>query len=360
MTNTVLVIGGGPAGLEASRGVSDLGNPVILVEKNAFLGGNPIAERYAMLTGPVFRDAEEAMQDLIKPVTDDSNIKVHLSSTVTALDGELGNFTATITSESGTTESVTVGSVIIATGFKHFDPGYTSGAQQHWGYYEQPDVLTLTDLEKMLKDKNVVKPSNGKVPERVCFIQCVGSRDRQLGNQWCSKVCCGIACKQAIEIRELLPDTRVFIFYIDLRAYGFWEDELYWRAQEQHNVNFVKGVATEVIKRGDKLVVKGEDTTMSRPMEVEMDIVVLSVGMEPSQGTLDMANMLHLPLEDHGYIKTIGGPLNTTQTERPGVFAVGAAVGPADLEDSISSAGAAAMKAVSALRKLKLSAVAGD
>ncbi|MFV2013794.1 MAG: FAD-dependent oxidoreductase, partial [Candidatus Heimdallarchaeota archaeon] len=164
---------------------------------------------------------------------------------------------------------------------------------------------------------------------------------------------CGIASKEAIEIRELLPNCRVYIFYIDLRAYGFWEDDLYWKAQEEHKVNFIKGVFTEVIKRGDKLVVKGEDTTMGRPMEIPMDMVILSVGMEPSQGTLDMASMLHLPMESHGYIATIEGPLNTVQTERPGVFAVGAAIGPADLEDTISSAGAAAMKAVVALRKIK-------
>jgi heterodisulfide reductase subunit A len=352
MNDTILVIGGGPAGLEAARGISELGNPVVLVEKNGFLGGNPIESHYAAITGfEEFRDAEEAMQTMIDPVVNDSNITVHLNSTVTKTDGELGNFSVEVkTGES--TQTVTAGALVVATGFKHFDPG---NATQHWGYYEHDDVITLADAEKMLKEKSFLK-ANGNVPERVCFIQCVGSRDRQLGNQWCSKVCCGIACKQAIEVRELLPNTRVYIFYIDLRAYGFWEDDLYWKAQEEHNVNFIKGVATEVIQRGDKLVVKGEDTTMGRPMEIPMDIVVLSVGMEPSDGTLDMANMLHLPLESHGFIKTIEGPLNTVQTERDGVFAIGAALGPADLEDTISTAGAAAMKAVVALRKLKVSA----
>jgi heterodisulfide reductase subunit A len=303
---------------------------------------------YAALT-PDFRDAEEAMNTMINPVLENPDITVHLNSTVGQIDGDIGNFTAEIVGADNSTQTVNVGAVIVATGFKHFDP---ANATQHWGYYENEDVLTLTDLEGMLKEKKVLK-ADGTVPERVAFVQCVGSRDRQLGNQWCSKVCCGIACKQAIEVRQQLPDTRVYIFYIDLRAYGFWEDDLYWKAQEEYRVNFIKGVFTEVIKRGDKLVVKGEDTTMGRPMEIPMDIVVLSVGMEPSQGTLDMANMLHLPLENHGFIKTIEGPLDTVSTERPGVFAIGAAVAPADLEDSISSAGAAAMKAVVAIRKLK-------
>jgi heterodisulfide reductase subunit A len=321
---------------------------VILVEKNSFLGGNPIQENYAALT-PDFRDAEEAMNTMISPVLQDPNITIHLNSTVGQIDGDVGNFTAEIVNADGSKQTVNPGAVIVATGFKHFDP---ANATQHWGYYEYEDVITITDLEGMLKAKKLVK-ADGSVPERVAFVQCVGSRDRQLGNQWCSKVCCGIACKQAIEVRELLPNTRVYIFYIDLRAYGFWEDDLYWKAQEEHHVNFIKGVFTEVIKRGSKLVVKGEDTTMGRPMEIPMDIVVLSVGMEPSDGGLEVAKMLHLPLENHGFIKTIDGALNTVQTERPGVFAVGAAVGPADLEDSISSAGAAAMKAVVALRKLK-------
>jgi heterodisulfide reductase subunit A len=343
MSNSILVIGGGPAGLEAAKGASDLGYPVVLVEKNSFLGGNPIEASYAALT-PDMRDAETAMNEMIDPVLADDNISVHLDSTISSIDGELGNFKV----ETSSGKSFTVGAVIVATGFKHFDP---NNSTQHWGYYEYDNVITLTDVEKMLKEKKFTK-ANGEIPERVCFIQCVGSRDRQLGNQWCSKVCCGIACKQAIEIRELLPTTRVFIFYIDLRAYGMWEDDLYWKAQEEYHVNFVKGVATEVIKRGDKLVVKGEDTTMGRPMEIPMDMVILSVGMEPSLGTIDMANMLHLPMEHHGWIQTVGGPLNTVQTERSGVFAIGATVGPADLEDSISSAGAAVMKAAVALRKL--------
>ena len=78
-----------------------------------------------------------------------------------------------------------------------------------------------------------MRPSTGEPPKRVCFIQCVGSRDRQIGNEWCSKVCCGVACKEAIEIRELVPDCQVFVFYIDMRMYGFWEDQIYWKAQEE-------------------------------------------------------------------------------------------------------------------------------
>ena len=94
----------------------------------------------------------------------------------------------------------------------------------------------------MISQHRVVRPSTGEAPQRVCFVQCVGSRDRQIGNEYCSKVCCGVASKEAIEIRRLLPESKVLIFYIDMRMYGYWENEIYWPAQEQHHVQYVKGL----------------------------------------------------------------------------------------------------------------------
>lgn len=342
----ILVIGGGPAGLEAARGIADLGYKAILVEKRARLGGNPDEAQYAALT-PDLRSAEEAMAEMIAAVENHQNVHVRLHSTVTAADGSLGGFSVTI-KNGKQSEKLNVGSVIICTGFQHFDPGRET---QQYGYYEFDDVITLVDCEKMLKAKKFVRPSNGEVPERVCFIQCVGSRDRQIGNEFCSKVCCGVASKEAIEIRQQVPNCRVFIFYIDMRMYGYWENEIYWPAQEKYKVNYVKGIATEILRKGDKLIVRGEDTTLGRPMEVPMDIVILSVGMEPSAGTSEMAKVFGLVKNKYGFIETIGGVLNTVCTTVPGVFAAGACNGPADLEDSISMAGAAAMKAIVAVRQ---------
>ena len=152
----------------------------------------------------------------------------------------------------------------------------------------------------------------------------------------------------------MIPDCRVFVFYIDMRMYGFWEDEIYWKAQEEYKVNFIRGIVTEITLRGDTVVVKGEDTTMGRPMEVPMDVVILSVGMEPSEGTKEMSKIFDIPLESHGFIETIGGALNTVETKVSGVFAAGATTGPADLEDSISTGGSAAMKSCAFVRKADL------
>jgi heterodisulfide reductase subunit A len=344
-SDRVVVVGGGPAGLEATASVAELGTEVVLIEQRAFLGGTPIAENYAALT-PHFESAEVAMGRLADRATASDLVEVRMSSEVRAVEGEAGSWKLTVAGPDGTDE-LECGAVILATGFQHFDPG---GETQMYGYYEHPDVIALQDLEAMLKDHNVVRPSNGEPPEKLCFIQCVGSRDRQIGNEYCSKVCCGVASKEAIEVRQLLPDCKVFIFYIDMRMYGYWENEIYWPAQEQHRVQYIKGIVTEVLPKGDKLLVRGEDTTMGRPMEVPMDIVVLSVGMEPSAGTRELSQLFGIQQNKYGFVDSVRAPMDTVTSSVPGVYVCGAALGPADLEDCASSGAASAAKAVSSLR----------
>ncbi len=339
----ILVIGGGPAGLEAARGVADLGYTTMLVEARERLGGTPIAANYAALTHGM-RDAEEVMGEMAAAVTGHPLVDVRLATRVTACSGSVGEFAVALSSG----EPVPAGAIIVATGFDHFDPGRAS---QQYGYYQYDDVLTLQDAEAMLKAKTFVTPSTGQAPERVCFIQCVGSRDRHIGNEYCSKVCCGIASKQAIEIRQLLPGCRVFIFYIDMRMYGYWENEIYWPAQEKYKVNYIKGVISEITTKNGRLMIRGEDTTMNRPMEVPMDVVILSNGMEPSRGTKEIAKTLGLRQNKYGFIETPPDSLDTVATSVPGIFVAGAAAGPKDLDDTMGMAGAAAMKAVATVRR---------
>jgi heterodisulfide reductase subunit A2 len=352
-SDRVLIIGGGPAGIEAARNLTDLGVPVTIVESKGRLGGMPIHANYAALT-PDMENAEEAMDRRIAPLLGNPLVDLRCNATVTGNAGAAGDFHVRV-SANGNEETVDAGAIIVATGFQHFDPGRET---QMYGYYEFDDVITLADCEKMLKEHKVVRPSNGQPPERVAFIQCVGSRDRQIGNEYCSKVCCGIASKEAIEIRQQLPGCKVFIFYIDMRMYGYWENKIYWPAQEEYKVNYIRGIISEILKKGDKLVIRGEDTTMGRPMEVPMDIVVLSVGMEPSKGTREMAKVLGLPQNQYGYLETVGAPLDTVTTAVPGIFAAGSCTGPADLEDSTSAGGTAAIRAAVLVRKKGASAEA--
>jgi heterodisulfide reductase subunit A len=346
VSDAVLVIGGGPAGLEAARNVADLGQPVVLVEKRERLGGTPDEAGYAALT-PSFESAQDALDRMRAAVADRPEVTIHLGSTVVEATGEAGAFTVTLEKAGGEGTQVEAGAVILATGFQHFDPGRET---QMYGYYEFPDVITLVDAEKMLSEHKFVRPSTGEEPQSVAFIQCVGSRDRRIGNEYCSKVCCGISSKQAIEVRKLVPDAKVYIFYIDMRMYGFWENQIYWPAQEQYNVNYIRGIVTEVVQKGDRLLMKGEDTTMGRPMEVPMDVIVLAVGMEPSLGTRSVASIFGVPQNKYGFIECPGEPMDTVTTGVPGIYVAGAAAGPKDLEDSVSMAGAAAVKAVGLLR----------
>ena len=345
-SDAVLILGGGPAGLEAARSVADLGGRAILVEQRDTLGGTPDAAQYAALTHGM-RPAEEAIGELVGAVTGHPGVEVRLRSGLIGFGGGAGDFTATLATPEGERQ-VQAGAVIVATGFQHFDPGRET---QMYGYYEFEDVITLVDAERMLKTGTFVTPSTGQAPERVCFIQCVGSRDRQIGNEYCSKVCCGISSKQAIEIRQLVPRAKVFIFYIDMRMYGYWENELYWPAQEQHKVQYIRGIVTEILRKGDRLLIRGEDTTMGRPMEVLMDVVILAVGMEPSAGTRTVARLLGVRQNKYGFIEVPHGSLVPVATSAPGIFGAGAAAGPADLNDSMSMAGAAALRAVAAIRR---------
>lgn len=345
-SDALLIIGGGPAGLAAARGAADLGCPTVLVERRAALGGTPISASYAALTHGM-RDASEVMGEMIAAVQSDPLVDIRLGTTVTGCAGTAGEFAVAL-ARNGSSESVAAGAIIVATGFEHFDPGR---ANQQYGYYQYDDVLTLQDAERMLKERAFVRPSTGRPPERVCFVQCVGSRDRRIGNEYCSKVCCGIASKQAIEIRQLLPSCKVFIFYIDMRMYGYWENEIYWPAQEQYKVNYVKGVISEIVPKGDRLMIRGEDTTMNRPMEIPMDIVILSNGMEPSPGTRAVARALGLRQNKYGFIDVPHDTLDPVATSVPGIFVAGAAAGPKDLDDTIAMAGAATMKAVGAIRR---------
>jgi heterodisulfide reductase subunit A len=346
--DTILVVGGGPAGLEAARGAADLGSHVVLVERRDRLGGTPDAAGFSAFALDD-RPVQEVLEVARQAVLTHPRVTVHLGTEVSAFAGEAGAFRATLRAADGSTSVVDCGAVIVATGFDHFDPGRET---QAYGYYEYEDVITLVDADKMLATGRFVRPSTGEPPEQVCFIQCVGSRDRRIGNEYCSKVCCAVATKEASEIRALVPGCRIFIFYIDMRTYGFWEDRLYWKAQEQDHVNFVRGLVTEVTRRGDQLVIKGEDTTMGRPMEIPMDVVILSVGMVPSEGTRAIGPLLGVAQEKHGFIAPLENALDSVSTSVPGIFVAGAAAGPKDLDDSVSMAGAAAMKAVGAVRGL--------
>lgn len=344
MSDTVLVVGAGPTGLSAAAGVASIGKKVVLVEKEAVLGGAPIISGYAKLV-PSGEWAKDAIGRMVARVEDNPNVTIHKSTHVTKVDGETGNFTVTLSNG----ESLQVGSIILGTGFTHFD----SINKPEWGFGTYEDVLTTTQMEQMVGSGKITCPSNGRVPERVAILLCVGSRDRQIGREWCSKICCTVSTNLAMEIKEISPTTEVFIYYMDIRTFGLYEDKFYWKSQEEYKTKFVKARIAEVTQSADgRLLVKGEDTLVKRPIVIPMDIVVHAVGMDPNEDNPTIAKVFGIGLEKHGFIDKGEQYTSTFSSTRRGIYVGGSALGPEDIDTSISHGLAMAMRAVGEMNAL--------
>jgi len=337
MTKPVLVVGGGPAGLSAAHSLSAAGQQVTLVEKQDRLGGAPILSGYAKLV-PTGEWAKDAIGGMVRRVESDSRIDVRKSVTVKAFDGEPGAFTAAL-SDGGNVEA---GAAILCTGFTHFD----SVSKPEWGFGMFPDVVTTTQVEQMISSGQGVRcPSDGRKPMRVAILLCVGSRDRQIGREWCSKVCCTVSSNLAMEIREELPDCHVYIYYMDIRTFGLYEDLYYWRSQEEFKVKYIKARIAEVTSNGERLIVKGEDTLVKRPITIPFDMVVHAIGMDPNVDNMVLSSVFGVDLQKHGHIERASSYAGIARTSRPGVFVAGAATGPETIDDSIAQGQAAAFAA---------------
>ncbi len=339
MPEEILVIGGGPAGMNASVMLSEIGVNVTLVEKDSFLGGNPEKFKYKFLF-PDLQPAENVIGELIKKTGNNSKVKVLLNSQISGFKQTGNKFDVAIKSPQGD-ENKIFNSVIVATGFEHFDPARDA----KYSYQLFDDVIDIKDLEKMLGEGKFLRPSNGKPPRNVAFILCVGSRDRHVGNQYCSRVCCVVSVKQAIELKEHFPESDIFIFYMDIRTYGFFED-LYWEAMEKHDIQIVKGRVAEITSGPDNTVVcKGEDTLLRGPFEIPFDMVVLASGMEGGPQSLEMADKLGLEMDEHRFLKPRNITLSPFRSNIDGIFLAGACTGPKAISDAITEGAAAAMSA---------------
>lgn len=340
MSDQVLVVGGGPSGLSAAAALAGAGRRVVLVDKADRLGGAPILSGYAKLV-PSGEWAKDAIGGMVARVSNTAAISVHVGTTVTRFSGTPGAFAASLSNG----RTVEVGSAILCTGFTHFD----SINKPEWGFGTYPDVVTTTQVEQMISSGQGVRcPSDGRKPQRVAILLCVGSRDRQIGREWCSKICCTVSSNLAMEIREELPDCAVYIYYMDIRTFGLYEDKFYWESQERHHVKYIKARIAEVTSDGKRLVVKGEDTLVKRPITIPFDMVVHAIGMDPNIDNLLIADTFGVALEKHGYIAKASAYNAMGGTSRPGVFVAGAATGPETIDDSIAQGQAAAMAAMAA------------
>ncbi len=249
-----------------------------------------------------------------------------------------------------------VGAIIVATGYDPYNPS----ALGEYGFGIYPNVVSNLQLERLT---NAAGPTEGKVvrlsdrrePARVAFIQCVGSRDTRMGNGYCSNTCCMNAMKQARQIKEKHPETEVYIFYNDIRAFGRGFEEFYRKAREDW-VTFVKGLPSEVwedpVTRN--LVVSAEDMLSGALVEVEVDLVVLSIGMVPRPSAEALSRILHIPRGPDGFFLEAHPKLRPVDTNTAGIFLAGTCQGPKDVPESVAQGKAAASSASSLLSKGKI------
>jgi heterodisulfide reductase subunit A len=239
-----------------------------------------------------------------------------------------------------------VGTIIVATGMKSFDPRNL----EEYGYGKYPDVLTTLEFERLINasgptEGHLIRPSDGEQPKNVAFIQCVGSRTEDRGNPYCSNVCCMETIKDALLIKEHWPEIEITVFYMDIRAFGKGFEDLYKRAREE-GVRFIRGLPFDIRRNPDgTLRVRGENTTLQEIFRVDFGVVILSVGLEPQDDREDIQRLLNISTDANGFFLEAHPKLKPIDTPTGGVFLAGSAEAPKDIKDSVTQASAAAARA---------------
>lgn len=337
MSQKVLIIGGGVAGLEASGVLSKLGYTVTIVESSEKVGGK--LNQWSHLF-PTKRPASEVLNHLKYNL--DPNTVIYTNSKVDDIKFEEKGFKAKLNNGS----NLEADAVLISTGFELFN----AQKKEEYGYKIYENVITSADLEKIFKEGKELKTTAGKTPQRIGIIHCVGSRDEKVGNTYCSKVCCVTGVKQAIEIKEHLPHCEVFNFYMDLRMFDRHFEDLYKEAQVKHHVQFVRGRLSEAFENNDgTIMIKVEDTLLGKPMKMNLDMVVLMIGM--TAGKHSITESLKLETGKDGFYLPADEHLKSVCSPQQGVFFAGTCTGPKTIENTITEARAAALEIASYLNK---------
>lgn len=331
---SALIIGGGLSGMVSSLELAKQGFEVHLVEKEKELGG--YARNIHYLLGS--EDPQQQLKLMITEVMGNSKIHVHLNSDVSEVKGYIGNFKTTL-NDNGKAKEIEHGVVIIATGAQEFKP-------KEYLYGTDERILTQHELEEKL--------AKGKVDARmVAMIQCVGSRNHERPN--CSRICCGQAVKNALKIKELNPDTDVYVLYKDMRTFGFKED--YYREASDKGVIFIRyddETKPEVTKENGKILVSAWEPVLKTWIPIQPDLLVLSVATVPNPDNERLAGMLKVPLTKDKFFLEAHMKLRPVDFATDGIFLCGMAHSPKFIEESIAQACAAAARAATVLSKKAL------
>ncbi|MCR4736833.1 MAG: FAD-dependent oxidoreductase [Bacteroidales bacterium] len=328
MKENIVIIGGGIAGMEAAKQLLVLGYNPIIIEQQDHLGGH-VSQWHKLF--PDMTSSHELLDGLSNQIKD---ANVFLETKVNSINA-LGDSYNVILNNG---VNIVAKAVLVASGFHLFD----AAKKEEYGYGVYDRVITNADLEAWFN-----KRADARIPEHpkaVGFVHCVGSRDLKAGNSQCSKVCCTTAIKQAIEIKEIFPETEVYCFYMDLRLFGKKYEDFYINAQRDFGVHFIRGRVSEVGETIDNRVqVKAEDTLTGKPLKVTLDLLVLMSGMVCNPRTNELAEMIGLNIDDDGFLKSKDNVYTIMESNRPGIFYAGACTGTKTVPETVAEARAAVL-----------------
>jgi len=352
ISKTILVVGGGVAGLTAALEAAKAGYEVVIVEKENELGGF-VAKMKAQcdINPPYDKIIPPVVNDLISQVENNDKIKVYKGAQIVKTSGAPGFYDVTI-KYAGKEETVRIGAIVVAVGFKPYD----ASKLEDLGYGKIKNVITNVEFEKMAKEGNLNRPSDGAPIKSVLFIQCAGQRDEN-HLAYCSGYCCLASLKQAKYIREADPEAKAYIIYDYMRTMGIYEN-FYRAIQDDPGIFLTKGKVTSITEgENGKVKVIVDETLLGEKLEIEVDVVVLAIGMVPVTADEQVLNLEYrqgpgFPEDElnmfYGYVDSnfICFPY---ETRRTGIYAAGAVHQPMTIQQAIEDAKGAALKAIQCL-----------
>lgn len=338
MKETVLVVGGGIAGMETAVQLKALGLTPVIVEKKGSLGGH-VAQ-----WNRLFPDMTPASKVLEPYEMALKEVDIYTDTEIASINYLQKGYTVVLSNG----KNLRCKAVVLATGFKLFE----AEKKEEYGYGIYDRVITNRDLEHWFNTR-----SDERVPAKpaaIGFVHCVGSRDVKAGNSQCSKVCCITAIKQAIEMKEIFPDAEIYCFYMDLRLFGKKYEDFYINAQRDYGIHFIRGRVSEVAETIDgRVQVKAEDTLSGKPVKVKLDLLVLMSGIICHRGNHDLARSVSLPVDEDGFFRSLDNIAGVTRTDRKGLFLAGTCTGPKTIPETLAEARSAALNVYEYLKAKK-------
>jgi heterodisulfide reductase subunit A len=340
ITHAGLVIGGGIAGMVSALALAEQRVKVYLIEKAKELGGIARRIHYTVDGG----DVQAYLQELIHKVRENSLIQVYTQARIIEFTGYVGNFTTKImVGNKKAVKEIAHGVTIVATGAEEYKPS-------EYLYGKDPRVLTLLELEaEIVKNSERLPHCNNLV-----MIQCVGSRDSE--RNYCSRVCCSQAVKNALKLKEINPEMEVYILYRDMRTYAFREN--YYQEAAERGVKFIRYDVddkpdVQVIQENGKNILRVTITepTLGQRLMIDTDILALGVATVPPTGNRELSQLLKVPLNEDSFFMEAHMKLRPVDFSTDGIFMCGLAHSPKFISESISQAQAAAAKAIIVLSK---------